>query len=233
MALGVRIDFVGITLHLSSVAEIHGEGSAAREYYASPVGDYHLCLVWNGISDRIATHIPTHTDRRLSLDARDVYTQIADGIRHGERIAAIKLLSGRVQCDPEVRVDVPMILDKVLFRSQKLLVEAVVGVCDRCGVGLALPFSLIFNFGYTAILYGLDPQSFESICILDHQVVNELVVWEVCVLVHFSKLAGSRGHGELNATSDVLVWNRLKTLSIKIVKPIATDQIVGIIAAIV
>ena len=72
------------------------EGPAARKEHASPIGDYHLCLIGDGIGDSVATHVPSHTCRRFSFDARDIDTQIADGICHGERLTAIELLSSRV-----------------------------------------------------------------------------------------------------------------------------------------
>ena len=78
------------------ITKCRDEGSAARKEDASPVGDYHLCLIGDGIGDSVAAHVPSHIGRRFSFDARDINTQIADGIRHGERLAAIELLSSRV-----------------------------------------------------------------------------------------------------------------------------------------
>ena len=83
------------------------------------------------------------------MDARDIDTQIADSICHGERIATIELLSRRIQCDPEVGINIPTIGVKILFGSQKFLIEAIVGISDCCGVGLAFPCNLVGEFGCT------------------------------------------------------------------------------------
>ena len=227
------IDNVAITQHLDSILEAGDEGSAAREEDASPVGDHHLRLIGNGIGDGVAAHVPRHTGRRFGLDARDVHTQIADSIRHGDRLAAIEFSGSRIHRDTEFRVDVTAFRVKVLFRSQQLLVEAVVGVHDRCGVGLVFPCSLVLDFVFTAIFYSLQSQLVKSICVLDRHIVDELVVREVPVVVQLSDLAGAWGHGEPDAARDVFVRNLLGTLSVQIVQPLAAEHIAGILAAIV
>ena len=226
------MDNVVITFHLGAVGEARDEGSAVREEDAGPVGDHHLCRIGNGIGDSVAAHVPRDTGRRIGLDARDIHTQIGDGIRHGEGIAVIERLSRRIQRDPEFRVDVTAIHVKILFRSQKLFVEAVVGVCDRCGIGLAFPCSRVRKFGCTAGLYSLQLQLVKSSCVLDRQVVDQFVVGIVGVVVLLSDLVGA-GHSELDAARDVLVRNRSGTLSVQTVLLIAAEQIVGILAAVV
>ena len=226
------IDNVAITQHLDSILEARDEGSAAREEDASPVGDHHLRLIGNGIGNGVAAHVPRHTGRRFGLDARNVHTQIADSIRHGDRLAAIEFLSSRIHCDTEFRIDVTAIHVKVLFRSQQLLVEAIVGVHDRCGVVLAFPCSLVLDFVFAAIFYSLQSQLVKSICVLDRHVVDELVVREVTVVVRLSDLAGA-GHVEPDAARDIFVRNLLVTLSVQIVQPLAAEHIAGILTAIV
>ena len=161
------------------IAECHCKVLTVFEDDAGAVGDHHLCIVGNGISDCIAAHIPAHAGSRFSMNTRDVYAQIGDSIRHDEWLVAIERQTGGIQRDPEIREDIPMIRDKVFIRSQKFLIEAVVFVHDRCCIGLPFPFDLIYDLGLTRFgFHSPHRQRIESFLVLDRQVVNEPVVHE-------------------------------------------------------
>ena len=146
------------------------------------------------------------------MDARDVDTQVGDGVGHGEGISAVEFFAGGVKRDPEFRVDVLVGLYEVLVRGQKLLIETVVGVRDRCGVGLAFPDRRVCYIVCTVLFRcGVPAQLLESLCVLDRKVVDELVVRPVsggpygCIPC---KVVGTHVEDHAVTSGGVCPWNR-------------------------